>query len=90
MAASPDIEQLLQSYVGELVPYTFHPGFVCLSYTISLFGTGTTLELIRRRTSHRGYHNLQVAHAQAVHNLVVGRRWGKGGLKLPRTNNISR
>ncbi|QUC16809.1 uncharacterized protein UV8b_01050 [Ustilaginoidea virens] len=73
MAASPDIEQLLQSYVGELVPYTFHPGFVCLSYTISLFGTGTTLELIRRRTSHRGYHNLL---------LLVGAAIAMGGIAI--------
>lgn len=51
-------EMMLQEYTGKVVPYSFNAGFVCLSYAISLVGTGTTLELIRRRTSHRGLHNL--------------------------------
>lgn len=51
-------QQLLDEYTGKVVPYTFNGGFVCLSYAISLIGTSTALELIRRRTSHRGRHNL--------------------------------
>lgn len=53
-----DQAQLAEQYMGKLVPYSFNGGFVCLSYGISLIGTGTSLELIRRRTSHRGLHNL--------------------------------
>lgn len=50
----------LEQYSGLLVPFSFNAGFVCLSYAISLIGTGSTLELIRRRTSHKGVHNLYV------------------------------
>jgi hypothetical protein len=57
---STPTQQLLEEYTGKVVPYSFNGGFVCLSYAISLVGTGTTLELIRRRTSHRGKHNLYV------------------------------
>lgn len=58
--ATPTTQQLLEEYTGKVVPHTFNGGFVCLSYAISLVGTGTALELIRRRTSHRGKHNLYV------------------------------
>lgn len=51
-------EDLLRQYTGEIVPFSFNAGFVCLSFAISLVGTSSTLELIRRRTSHRGIHNL--------------------------------
>ncbi|POR35966.1 Uncharacterized protein TPAR_03820 [Tolypocladium paradoxum] len=51
----------LEEYSGRSVPFSFHAGFVCLSYAISLVGTCTTLELIRRRTSHKGVHNLFVS-----------------------------
>lgn len=50
--------ELLDEYQHKIVPYSFHAGFVCLSYAVSLVGAGSTLELMRRRTSHRGYHNL--------------------------------
>lgn len=51
-------QQLLEEYAGKEVPYTFNGGFVTLSYAISLVGTSTALELMRRRTSHKGKHNL--------------------------------
>ncbi|KND88032.1 hypothetical protein TOPH_07317 [Tolypocladium ophioglossoides CBS 100239] len=51
-------QDLLEEYSGRLVPFSFRAGFVCLSYAISLVGTCSTLELIRRRTSHKGVHNL--------------------------------
>ncbi|KAJ6436537.1 MHYT domain-containingsignaling protein [Purpureocillium lavendulum] len=50
-------QDLLAQYLGQVVPYTFHGEFVCLSYAISLLGSTATLELLRRRTSHRGLHN---------------------------------
>ncbi|KAG6015181.1 hypothetical protein E4U54_004033 [Claviceps lovelessii] len=74
MAASmADPNQLVDMYMGKLVPYSFNGGFVCLSYGISLIGTGTSLELIRRRTSHRGLHNLL---------LLVGAAIAMGGIAI--------
>ncbi|KAG5976615.1 hypothetical protein E4U56_001700 [Claviceps arundinis] len=61
-----DQAQLAEQYMGKLVPYSFNGGFVCLSYGISLIGTGTSLELIRRRTSHRGLHNLLLLLGAAI------------------------
>ncbi|KAM3462833.1 hypothetical protein NHJ6243_003839 [Beauveria neobassiana] len=51
------VEELYKEYSGRIVPYSFHAGFVCLSYAVSLVGAGSTLELMRRRTSHKGFHN---------------------------------
>ncbi|XP_044714754.1 uncharacterized protein HRG_11789 [Hirsutella rhossiliensis] len=59
-------QELLQQYAGRLLPLSFSPGFVCLSYAISLVGTGSTLELMRRRTSHRGLHNLMLLAGAAI------------------------
>ena len=52
------VHELFEEYSGKTVPYSFHAGFVCLSYAVSLVGAGSTLELMRRRTSHKGFHNL--------------------------------
>lgn len=57
-ATMSSIDELLDQYSDKVVPYSFHAGFVCLSYAVSLVGAGSTLELMRRRTSHKGYHNL--------------------------------
>ncbi|OAA72039.1 mhyt [Akanthomyces lecanii RCEF 1005] len=51
------VHELFEEYSGKTVPYSFHAGFVCLSYAVSLVGAGSTLELMRRRTSHKGFHN---------------------------------
>lgn len=48
----------LHQYEGRLVPFSFNAGYVSLSYVVSLVGAASTLELIRRRTSHKGIHNL--------------------------------
>ncbi|KAG5913530.1 hypothetical protein E4U42_001079, partial [Claviceps africana] len=64
---------LVEQYMDKQVPYSFNGGFVCLSYAISLIGTGTSLELIRRRTSHRGLHNLL---------LLVGAAIAMGGIAI--------
>jgi hypothetical protein len=53
----PTAEDLLDRYSGQIVPFSFNAGFVGLSYVVSLVGAGSTLELINRRTSHKGYHN---------------------------------
>ncbi|PHH89777.1 hypothetical protein CDD83_5288 [Cordyceps sp. RAO-2017] len=66
-------QELLQEFSGELVPFSFHAGFVCLSYIISLIGTGSTLELMRRRTSHKGLHNLL---------LLIGAAASMGGIAI--------
>ncbi|KAH8661023.1 hypothetical protein BGZ61DRAFT_564452 [Ilyonectria robusta] len=51
------VQDLLKQYSGQIVPFSFHAGFVSLSYVVSLIGAGSTLELISRRTSHKGIHN---------------------------------
>ncbi|PHH78018.1 hypothetical protein CDD80_7480 [Ophiocordyceps camponoti-rufipedis] len=65
--------ELLDRYSGQLVPLSFHAGFVCLSYAISLVGTCSTLELLRRRTSHWGLSNLV---------LLVGAAISMGGIAI--------
>ncbi|KAJ4286353.1 hypothetical protein N0V88_008059 [Collariella sp. IMI 366227] len=47
----------LAQYLGQVIPVTFDPTLLVLSYIISLVGATTTLELIHRRTSRRGYYN---------------------------------
>ncbi|KAJ6436288.1 MHYT domain signaling protein [Purpureocillium lavendulum] len=66
-------QDLLRQYSGKLVPYTFNGGFVLLSYVISLIGTSSTLELMRRRTSHRGIYNLW---------LLIGAAISMGGIAI--------
>lgn len=51
-------DKSLDRYIGETVPYSFHVGFVILSYVISALGAGSTLELLHRRTSLKGTYNL--------------------------------
>ncbi|KAI9761140.1 MAG: hypothetical protein M4579_001187 [Chaenotheca gracillima] len=43
--------------VGEIVPRSFVPGFIILSYAVSYVGALSTLELLHRRTSPRGLYN---------------------------------
>ena len=47
----------------ELVPRSFIPAFILLSYVVSYVGTWTTLELLHRRTAGRGAYNWCVARA---------------------------
>ncbi|OAA70410.1 mhyt [Cordyceps fumosorosea ARSEF 2679] len=60
------VDQLFDDYSGKTVPYSFHAGFVCLSYAVSLVGAGSTLELMRRRTSHKGLHNFVLLAGAAM------------------------
>ncbi|TWU77255.1 hypothetical protein ED733_002806 [Metarhizium rileyi] len=71
--ATNSTDHLLEDYAGKLVPYSFNGGFVCLSFAISLVGTFTSLEMIRKRTSHRGKHNLL---------LLVGAAISMGGIAI--------
>lgn len=48
----------VEQYEGKVVPFSFNAGYVGLSYVVSLVGAASTLELIRRRTSHKGIYNL--------------------------------
>ncbi|KAI1348575.1 hypothetical protein F5Y01DRAFT_210507 [Xylaria sp. FL0043] len=50
-------EDLFQRYQGHFVPRSFDPGFVVLSFLVSLIGSISTLELINRRTSRNGLFN---------------------------------
>ncbi|KJZ72787.1 hypothetical protein HIM_07862 [Hirsutella minnesotensis 3608] len=59
-------EELFQQYEGHFVPYSFQGGFVFLSYAVSLIGVGSTLELIRRQTSNKGFHNLILLTGAAI------------------------
>ncbi|EAQ91785.1 hypothetical protein CHGG_00020 [Chaetomium globosum CBS 148.51] len=47
----------LARHLGHVIPVTFDPSLLVLSYVISLVGAASTLELIHRRTSRRGYYN---------------------------------
>ncbi|KAK4038646.1 hypothetical protein C8A01DRAFT_47780 [Parachaetomium inaequale] len=47
----------LAQHLGQIIPVTFDPALLVLSYVISLVGAASTLELIHRRTSRRGYYN---------------------------------
>ncbi|KAK4464956.1 hypothetical protein QBC42DRAFT_219609 [Cladorrhinum samala] len=47
----------LAQHVGHIVPIKFDAGIIVLSYFISLIGAMSTLELINRRTSRKGYYN---------------------------------
>jgi len=48
---------LFDQWYGHVVPRSFSPGFVTLSYVVSLLGAASTLELINRRTAPRGKLN---------------------------------
>ncbi|KAI1300758.1 hypothetical protein F5Y03DRAFT_223101 [Xylaria venustula] len=54
MSAADD---LFQKYEGHFVPRSFNPGFIVLSFLVSLIGSISTLELINRRTSRNGFLN---------------------------------
>ncbi|KAF4630239.1 hypothetical protein G7Y89_g7906 [Cudoniella acicularis] len=43
--------------VGNIVPRTFNPGYVVLSYLISYVGAWTAIELINKRTTMKGSYN---------------------------------
>jgi hypothetical protein len=53
MTAMRDYDDL----VGKIIPRTFAPEFVVLSYVVSYIGALTTIELLHRRTSRRGWYN---------------------------------
>ncbi|KAH7018850.1 hypothetical protein EDB80DRAFT_818840 [Ilyonectria destructans] len=59
-------DKSLDRYIGETVPHSFNVGFVILSYAISTLGAGSTLELIRRRTSLKGTYNLLLLGGAAI------------------------
>ncbi|KAM4058819.1 hypothetical protein HRG_008291 [Hirsutella rhossiliensis] len=59
-------EELLAQYSHQFIPYSFQAGYVCLSYAVSLIGAGATLELVRRQTSNKGFHNLLLLTGAAI------------------------
>ena len=48
---------LFEQWNGRVVPRAFSPGFVTLSFVVSLIGAMSTLELINRRTAPKGKFN---------------------------------
>ncbi|KAL2179664.1 uncharacterized protein P884DRAFT_194653 [Thermothelomyces heterothallicus CBS 202.75] len=65
MADTSTTEDLAR-YIGQVVPFTVDPGLLVLSYIISLVGAASTLELIHRRTSRRGYYNNLLLFGAAI------------------------
>ncbi|KAH6844491.1 hypothetical protein B0I37DRAFT_313036 [Chaetomium sp. MPI-CAGE-AT-0009] len=56
----------LTIHLGQVIPVTFDPTLLVLSYVISLVGAASTLELIHRRTSRRGYYNNLLLFGAAI------------------------
>jgi NO-binding membrane sensor protein with MHYT domain len=56
----------LALHLGQVIPVTFDPTLLVLSYVISLVGAASTLELIHRRTSRRGYYNNLLLFGAAI------------------------
>ncbi|KAJ2901274.1 mhyt domain signaling [Zalerion maritima] len=59
-------EELFRMYEGQVVPRSFHYGFIVVSYTVSFIGAASTLELINRRTSPKGTYNHFLLFSSAV------------------------
>ncbi|KAK8102551.1 hypothetical protein PG984_015697 [Apiospora sp. TS-2023a] len=70
-------DDLLVRFAGHAVPVTFDPGFVVLSFVVSLIGAGCTLELINRRTSLNGLFNHITPSL-----LLVGAAVSMGGIAI--------
>ena len=51
---------------GDVVRHQFNAGYIVLSYLVSFVGCWTTLKLLHRRTSHRGYYNWSVLSTFAL------------------------
>ncbi|KAI6783394.1 Signaling protein-like protein [Emericellopsis cladophorae] len=56
----------LAQYQGQIVPQSYHVGFVVLSCLVSFVGAASTLELINRRTGFRGWFNNLLLVSSAV------------------------
>ncbi|KAL2267976.1 hypothetical protein VTJ83DRAFT_2822 [Remersonia thermophila] len=70
--ATTDQRDLAQ-HLGQVIPVSFEPWLLVLSYVVSLVGAASTLELIHRRTSRRGYYN---------NLLLVGASITMGGVAI--------
>jgi len=66
-------EDNLGMYLGMLVPRTFDPAILVISYLVSLVGAIATLELVNRRTSRHGLYN---------HLLLFGASISMGGVSI--------
>ncbi|OTB01574.1 hypothetical protein M426DRAFT_323334 [Hypoxylon sp. CI-4A] len=53
-------------YGGKIVPRSFRPDFVVISYVVSCIGAAMTLELLNRRTSRNGLFNHLILGSAAV------------------------
>ncbi|KAL2214362.1 hypothetical protein CC79DRAFT_1262586, partial [Sarocladium strictum] len=66
-------DELLREYGGQIMQQNYNAGFVALSFFVSLVGTGSTLELINRRTGLNGLFN---------HILLVSSAVTMGGVAI--------
>ncbi|KAL2151770.1 hypothetical protein VTH82DRAFT_6868 [Thermothelomyces myriococcoides] len=65
MADTSSTKDLAQ-HIGQVVPVSVNPALLVLSYIVSLVGAMSTLELIHRRTSRRGYYNNLLLFGAAI------------------------
>ena len=55
----------------DLISHSYDPGFIVLSYLVSLAGCWTSLELLHRRTGSRGYYNWYVNTATYLQLAIL-------------------
>ncbi|KAL6233039.1 hypothetical protein BDW75DRAFT_8163 [Aspergillus navahoensis] len=60
------------SPTGEAIAVSYLPGYIVLSYVISVMGCITTLELLHRRTSTAGFYNWYLLLTSAVSMGGIG------------------
>lgn len=66
-------EDLVDQYLGHVVPQSYNGGFIALSYLVSLVGAASTLELINRRTGSRGFFNQYVNMREYFDAMILMR-----------------
>ncbi|KAI9676790.1 MAG: hypothetical protein M1829_002885 [Trizodia sp. TS-e1964] len=70
---TPIIDYSEGDFQGQIIPHSFAPIFVVLSYLVSYVGSLTTLELLHRRTAGKGLYNWY---------LVIGSSFTMGGVAI--------
>ena len=70
-ALSGDPEVDFNLTTGAVVRHQYNPGYIVLSYLVSFVGCWTTLKLLHRRTSHRGYYNWFVRYLEMTRGRPI-------------------
>ena len=55
----------------DLISHSYDPGFIVLSYLVSLAGCWTSIELLNKRTGSRGYYNWYVNTATYLQLAIL-------------------